>query len=142
LQDDRGKPSIKIESGADGMVPPAPALLAVRYMSSTSRRGTSTNVTVELAGQPPRGVVALLAYDDKGAVMSWGKIYGSDPSAKTTLITVYYSGSCAVLPNGTRAIGPADKIKIAWLDASGQVSPMVAATVMDASPKNQKVTPY
>lgn len=142
LQDDQGKPSIKIESGADAKAPPAPALKAVKYYSSMTRRGQSTNVTVELTGQPPPGVVALLAYDDKGAVMSWGKIYVGDPAAKVTQIAVYYSGSCSVLPNGTRAINPSDKVKVAWLDASGQVSPMVAATVVDASPKNPKVAPY
>src|SRR5262249_11603015 len=107
-----------------------------------SRRGQSINVTVELTGTPPPGVVALLAYDDKGAVMSWGKIWVGDASAKDTNIGVYFRGGCTVLPNGTRAINAGDKVKIAWLGGSGQVSPMVAATVVDASPKNQQIEPY
>ncbi len=142
LQDDKGTPSIKIEAGADAKAPPAPALRSVKYFSSMSRRGQSTNVTVEVTGQPPDGVVALLAYDDKGAVMSWGKVWAGDPVNKTSQFAIYYSGSCSVLPNGTRPINPSDKVKLAWLDASGQISPMVAATVVDASPKNQKVAPY
>ena len=142
LQDDKGTPSIKVESGADAKAPPAPALKAVKYASSTNRRGQSTNVTVEINGQPPASAVALLAYDDKGAVMSWGKVWAGDPASKVSQFAIYYSGSCTVLPNGTRAINPSDKIKLAWLDASGQVSPMVAATVVDATPKNQKIAPY
>ena len=142
LQADKGKDTIKISAGADAKAPPAPALMSIKYYSSMSRRGQSTNVTAELRGQPPAGIVALLAYDEKGAVMSWGKIYVGDPAAKTTQIGVYFSGSCTVVPNGTRPINPGDKVKLAWLDASGQISPMVAATVVDASPKNQKIEPY
>jgi len=135
LQDGKGKTSIKVEVGPDARAPAAPVVRTVQYRSANSRRGTYQNVNAEVTGQPPDGVVALLAYDEKGAVLSWGKINRGDPAAKTTTIALWFSGSCTVLPNGTRAIGPDQKIKLAWLDASGQVSPMVAATVVNASPK-------
>ena len=141
LQDDKGKASIRIDAGADAKAPPAPVVKAVQYRSSNSRRGTYQNVSAELAGQPPAGVVALLAYDEKGAVLSWGRINPGDPAAKSTHIAIWFSGSCTVLPNGTRAIGPDQKIKLAWLDASGQVSPAAAAKVVDASPKKSTIAP-
>ena len=141
LQDGKGKTVLKVADGGDAALLPAPKLTAIAYTSSTGRRGTSVWVSAAIAGDAPAGAVALLASDETGKPMSWGRISPRDPSVKNTQVTLYTSGSCSVVPNGTRGMSPGDKIKVAWIDASGRLSSTAETTVVNQSAPSGRIGP-
>ncbi len=135
LADDKGKPVLKIKHAAAEPKPlEAPKVAEVVFTSTTGRRGTSTNVTASISGEAPAGAVALVAFDDKGGVRSFIQVEGraADPATKLAAYAIYFSGSCTVMPNGTVPTGAGDKIGLAWLDASGRLSPKTSITVKAA----------
>jgi hypothetical protein len=120
----------------DGKPLDAPKVASIKYASYTGRRGTSVNLNVEITGAAPAGAIALIVFDDKGAVRSWGAATGGppDPASKTSSIQVFRSGSCVANPNGTLGSGIGDKVSLAWLDASGRLSAMTSAKVVEQPP--------
>ena len=121
---------------ADGKPLDAPKVASIKRGSYSSRRGTSVNLDVQIKGAAPAGAVALVVFDDKGIVRSWGPASSGppDPASKTTSFNVFRSGSCVVSPNGTVGSSIDDKVSLAWLDASGRLSAMTSAKVVEEPP--------
>jgi hypothetical protein len=136
------KAMVKIKTGADAKPLAAPSVKSIKYNSVSGRRGISVWVLVDVNGAVPAGAVALVVFDDKGKPKSWGRVgqVPPDPSAKTTAVNVFSSGSCTVLPNGTEASLLAQKVQIAWLDSSGRLSAMTKAVVEETPPAKRDPT--
>jgi hypothetical protein len=133
LQDDKGKPVVKVKSAATDPKPlDAPKLKSLLFSSSTSRRGTSTGVSATLVGAAPAGAVALVIFDDKGTPRSFAALQGLPPSP---MISVFSSGSCTVKPNGTVPSKLGDNVGVAWLDASGRLSAQTKITITPVAAK-------
>ncbi len=124
-----GKDLVTVRRGGDAKPLAAPKVAKVQYASYTGRRGTSVSVTVDITGALPSTAVAVAIYDEPGALRSWGATANAGPSAKTTTIAVYGSGSCMVQPDGFAPSPTGDKVQVAYLDASGRVSAKTAVTV-------------
>lgn len=132
------KSLVKIKTGPDARPLAAPSVKAITYNSATGRRGTSVWVAIEVNGAVPSGAVAIVVFDDKGKAKSWGGVAGivPEPTSKLSTISVFSSGSCTVVPNGTAAPLLGQKVQIAWLDSSGRLSPMTKAVVEESGPRS------
>jgi hypothetical protein len=132
----KGKDLVKVKHGGTAKVLDAPKVASVQYGSWTGRRGTSVAISVEITGPLPSSAVAVAVFDDKGAIRSWGQTnQPADPAAKTSMISVYASGSCVVQPEGFAPSVLSDKVQVAYIDASGRISTKTPATVT-ARPKD------
>ena len=108
--------------GGDALA--APAIKRIWFAEQQSRHGGSS-VTVELAGDAPTGVVALVLADAKGTPRSWTVAGG-------TTLSPFSSPDCAALPNGTIPSKAGDKVTLFWLGADGRVSPATKPLVIEA----------
>lgn len=135
---------VAVKRGADGKALDAPKVAGVTYHASTGRRGTYVSIAVELTGGVPAGAVAVAVFDDKGAIRSWGDVSTMPPleaGEKSRQVGVYASGSCVVQPNGFAPSNVGEKIAVAFIDASGRISPKTSATVVQAPPPSDSIAP-
>lgn len=96
----------------------APVPKAIVHARRQTRRG-GEDVMVELATPAPVGAVAIVLLDEASQPKSWQLL--TDPSA--TLVPAYAVGGCVPLPNGTRATAPGERVRVAFVDDAGRMSP-------------------
>jgi hypothetical protein len=94
---------------------PAPVVKKLTYSPSGYHRNEA--VTAELDGAVPGGAIAIVMMDDKGTPRSFGLVVAGRP------VTPFLHTYCGTLPNGTLGSKPGDKVKVAWLDEAGRLSP-------------------
>lgn len=92
----------------------APKVKRVTFESRAGYHGYE-QVNVELDGDAPAGMLAMVLADDKGTPRSW------TPAGGATLHP-WASRDCVALPNGTVPSKAGDKITLMWVDESGRVS--------------------
>lgn len=119
-------------SGAKARALPAPKLKAITDYTKISDdpRGldSRTRTTVLLAGVPPAGAVALIAYDSRGTARTYALV---GAGAKT--MVVYDHGRCDQHPPGMTGLRAGEKATVAWVDAAGIVGARSKPTVVRAT---------
>jgi hypothetical protein len=99
---------------------PAPAVASIVSKTFTGRHSSAT-VTVELAGDPPEGAIALVAFDKDGKPRSFGTVV---KNAKQ--VAIFRQSDCGAPFHGTVISNPGDEIRLAWLDVGGTLSAQTA----------------
>jgi hypothetical protein len=96
---------------------PVAALVAPAVTSLTYTRGRRmTSVTAVLTTAPADGY--LVVFDAEGKTpRSWGH-------ATSTTVAVYSAGGCHVVAGGTVPSQAGDKVRLAWVDMFGRMSPL------------------
>jgi hypothetical protein len=93
----------------------APKVASIHHDSHLGRR-SRTQVTVTLDGAPPAGTAVLVLADAKGVPRSWGGV------GAASTVTVYLSGDCLALPNGTLPSQPGEQVSVFFVDNLGRKS--------------------
>jgi hypothetical protein len=126
LVDDKGKALVAVKrSTAEVPALAAPAIKAITHITTThqSMHGgyQSRKMTVKLASPPPADAKGIILYNGATAV-SWTHLI---PDAmKDTEFTVYVGGGrCSIQIPGQTDVAVGGRATIAWVDASGRVSP-------------------
>ncbi len=86
-------------------------------MSTPTGKATSTKVTVELVGAPPRTAVAIVLANEEGDPMTFAMI---DPR---TPLVAFEKKECTLLAPGTIEPRLGQKVKVFWVDQFGRASP-------------------
>jgi hypothetical protein len=118
IQLEDGKQTLLVTTRAAKDAPPVLGAPAVKQVISRQWRGRkpSTEVVVTLDGAAPATAVAIIAYDAKGKALSFGAVTKDE-------LLVYSQHRCETLPDGTTEPAAKQRITLAWVDASGRVSP-------------------
>ncbi|MEO8704762.1 MAG: hypothetical protein ABI867_32195 [Kofleriaceae bacterium] len=123
-------------AGKAKLVVTAPALLDAPRVKTvisgqTRDKHVSTFVNVVLDGKAPKGAIALVVAEAKGAPRSWGRVF-----EQLDTITVYStSGGCVTLfPDGTVISQPGDRVVAFWVDATGRRSPTTPPLIVAKAP--------
>ena len=124
LEDTAGKPIIAVTRGGAQLTPPAPKVKSLSVVSpQPALHGPSSTTTLVVSASPPKSTIAVLVYDPKAAIArAWAPIN----AGKETAFVLDEAHSCAWTIEGTRAVATGDHVVLAWLDASGAISPMSA----------------
>jgi hypothetical protein len=96
---------------------PFPAPVVKKLTNTAGGYHRNAAITAELDGAVPGGAIAIVMYDEKGTPRSWGLVTAGKP------ITPFLHTYCGTLPNGTLGSKVGDKVKLAWVDEAGRVSP-------------------
>jgi len=112
-----GKPIVELTSTKRKRAElPVPSIKAIQFSESRGRHSSASTVA-ELIGDPPDGVIALVAYDRTGKPRSFGTVV---KNAKQ--VDLYNRSDCGGPFRGTVVSRTGDRIRVAWLDASGRLS--------------------
>ncbi|HPH69795.1 MAG TPA: hypothetical protein PLF40_28785 [Kofleriaceae bacterium] len=111
------------QAGAATVWAAAPEMKAIEMVRIDRQRFSTTTYTAKLTTAVPAKAVAVIVYTyDKKAkadvALRWAKV-----AEGNTSITLDWQGrSCGGMAQGTVALQPANKLSLAWVDATGRVS--------------------
>ncbi len=127
IEDDNKKSKGRGRMVAKGPTPlPQPSINMVTSGATTSKHITRF-VRVDLTAKAPKGAVAMVLVDAKGAAMSWGLTWDGADSA---MVYSTQGGCVSQFPNGTQIAQPGDKVTAFWVDSAGRRSPESAPVIV------------
>jgi hypothetical protein len=120
IEDDTRKAKGRGRIVAKGPTPLPPPSIGMVTSGETTSKHITRFVRVDLTAKAPKGAIAMVLVDAKGAPMSWGLTWDGADTA-----TVYSTqGGCVQqFPNGTQIAQPGDKVSAFWIDGAGRRSP-------------------
>lgn len=105
----------------------APAIKKVEQIRSRQGYRITTFVRAELAAPAPAEQYLVVFDKDGKTARSFG-VAAKDATA----VTIYIEAECTVVPDKTLRTDAGEQIKLAWVNATGQMSPLSAAFTVES----------
>ncbi len=132
LRDAKGAAQAHVTLGANHVALAAPKVSRVEAVTRKGFRGIDTDVIAYVDGVPDDAVALIVSTTGGDAhALSFGRP-AHDRQGATSVVVYAHPGHCGSLPNGTVAAARGDKVTLAWVDASGILSPASAAIAVQA----------